>query len=155
MRSIAIALSFGALATAATYAAARTGTAPAMQAGTLTCVTNPNVGLVFGTTRAAACTFVSDSGERREYGALFPRAGRDRDVTRSETLSWRVMTSDGSLRSSQLDGPFAAAPAATVPAFQAAARAVRLEPVRQEGEPGLNFADPAPRLLLGAVEGQQ
>jgi hypothetical protein len=97
---------------------------------------------------------VGASGERQVYGALFPRAGRDRDVTRSETLSWRVMTSDGSLRPAQLDGPFAGAPAATVPAFQAAARAVRLDPVRQEGDPGLNFADATPRLLLGAVAGQ-
>ncbi|ACL56693.1 DUF992 domain-containing protein [Methylobacterium nodulans] len=152
MRSIVIALSLAALASAATLAFARTGAERMRPAGTLTCTTNPHVGLVFGTTRAATCTVVGEAdGRPQDYGALFPRAGRDRDVTRSETLAWRIHTADGALRPGELEGLFSGDPAATLPAFRAERRAIRLEPIRPAADAGLNFAEGTPRLLLGAV----
>ncbi|MFE1599150.1 DUF992 domain-containing protein [Methylobacterium sp. ID0610] len=156
MRSIVIALSLAGLAFAASVVAARThavGThAVGMRpAGTLTCITSPHVGLVFGTTRAATCTVVgSADGTRQAYGALFPRAGRDRDGSRSETLAWRVLTADGILRPGELAGPFTGDPAAALPSFRAERRSIRLEPLRPAAETGLDFDGGTPRLLLGA-----
>ncbi|WP_407529896.1 DUF992 domain-containing protein [Methylobacterium oryzisoli] len=156
MRTIAIALSSGLFAAAATLALAGTDARPLQPAGTLTCITNPHVGLVFGTTRAASCLLVSEGGDlRQDLAALLPGAGRDRDVTGSETLSWRVLTPDGSLRAGQIDGVFAGGMSASaVPAFQAEGRAVRLEPLPSAGAEDLNFSGPAPRLLLGTPEGR-
>ncbi|MBY0299230.1 MAG: DUF992 domain-containing protein [Methylobacterium sp.] len=153
MRTITIALSSGLLAAAATLALAGTEARPLRPAGTLTCITNPHVGLVFGTTRAASCLLVSEGGDlRQDLGALLPGAGRDRDVTRSETLSWRVLTADGSLRAGQVDGVFAGEASATVPVFQAEGRPVRLEPLPSAAAEDLNFSGPAPRLLLATPE---
>ncbi|MCP1549111.1 MULTISPECIES: DUF992 domain-containing protein [Methylorubrum] len=102
MRTILAALVAMTLATAAD---ARTidATAEGRVAGTLTCETRTDLGLVFGTARVAACTFVTGDGRRQPYAALLPpREGE----AGPRILAWRVITADGTSRPGLLDGSF-------------------------------------------------
>ncbi|MEH3146494.1 MAG: DUF992 domain-containing protein [Methylobacterium frigidaeris] len=138
MRPLAVASAAALLAaTAAGYALARPDARPELRtAGTLTCTTNPNLRLVLGHTGGATCTFVSSRGDLRQtYGALFSQARAPGEPT-AATVSWQVLTADGSSRPGLLDGLFdggAGQHGAGLPAFEARSRGVRLEPGEEAG----------------------
>ena len=73
MRSIAAALIGIALAAGASYAHTNRTDASGQEAGTPTCVTKPEPGLVFGRSPVADCSFVAArGGVRQDYRALLP-----------------------------------------------------------------------------------
>ncbi|WP_298965430.1 DUF992 domain-containing protein [uncultured Methylobacterium sp.] len=132
MRPLVVALAASLVATAAAYALARPGPQPDWRtAGTLTCTTNPNLRLVLGHTGGATCTFVAARGDLRQtYAALFSQARGTGDPT-AATVSWHVLTADGTAGAGRLDGLFdggARGSATGVPAFEARSGTVRLEP---------------------------
>ena len=148
MRSILIALSLGVAAATVAYAHTADGSAPARSAGILTCRTLPNVSLVFGKTRVAACSFEADRSDfTQAYGAvLLPRA--DDDGTLSRTIIWRVVTAGGATRAAMLDGAFSSSePGAILQGVSA-----RLEPISEIVEAGviLGAADEA-RTEVGSL----
>ncbi|WP_187371370.1 DUF992 domain-containing protein [Methylobacterium oryzihabitans] len=138
MRPLALALAASLVATAAAYALARPGPQPDWQpAGTLTCTTNPNLRLVLGHTGGATCTFVAAHGDLRQtYGALFSQ-GRSGGEPTAATVSWRVLTTDGTAGAGRLDGLFdggAREPGTGgLPVFEARSGTVRLEPAAPAG----------------------
>lgn len=112
MRSILIALTVGIAAGTVAYAHTGDDATPTRQAGTLTCKTLADVGLVFGKSRVAACTFVSDRGDFAQvYGAILPPRA---DMEAPETLAWRVVTAGGASRPDMLDGLFTSASGASL-----------------------------------------
>ncbi len=130
MRTIlaALAVTTFAAATLATAADARTAdaTGEGRVAGTLTCETRTDLGLVFGTARIAACTFVTEDGQRQPYAALLP----PREVEAGpHVLAWRVVTADGTSRPGFLDGSFNGDAAGAL--HGAAARLAPLDAVKE------------------------
>ena len=152
-----------ALATvAATAAEARTSfpSAPMRQAGTLTCAVEPGVGLVFGSTRATDCRFVSNRGGfQQAYMGRLDRAGIDLGVSSHQQITWRVMTPGGASRSSMLNdvfsGPSGEATvfggAGTQVMFDRGGNRVILQPIAHSGQAGFNLAVGEGRLGLGAA----
>ena len=162
MRAKLSALAVLAIVGATTGAGAATGTfpfAPMRQAGTLTCAVDPGVGVVFGSTRATHCAFVSNRGGfTQSYGGRIDRAGLDLGLTGGQTIAWRVMTPGGASRSGMLDGFFAGPSAeatlfggpGTQIAFTAGSDRVVLEPVMYSGHAGFSFALGEARMAIGA-----
>lgn len=99
------------VACGAAYAHGRS--APAVEgmrpAGTLTCVTRPELTLVFGRTPVAGCAFVpSDGSLGHAYLAMFDRLPAHLPMPGAETTRWEVSTPDGRLPLGALTGAFAA-----------------------------------------------
>lgn len=117
----------------ATVADARTTDAgEGRAAGTLTCRTRSDLGLVFGTARIATCTFVAQSGRRQRYAAILPPRATEAGP---DLLTWRVVTADGSSRPNLLDGAFSGAPSGML-----RGSAAILAPLGSEGEMHLRLA---------------
>lgn len=160
MRSTLAALALLALAGTAQAATNNFPFAPMRQAGTLTCSVEPGVGLVFGSTRATRCEFVSNRGGfTQSYNGRIDRAGLDLGLTSGQTIAWRVMTPGGASRSSMLDG-FFAGPSAEATlfggpgsqiAFTAGGDRVVMEPVMYSGHAGFSFAVGEARMSIGAA----
>lgn len=136
MRKILAALAAATFAAAplATAADARTtdATGQGRAVGTLTCETRTDLGLVFGTARVAACTFVTEDGQRQPYAALLPpREGE----AGPRILAWRVVTADGTSRPGLLDGSFSGDAAGAL-----RGTAASLAPLDAAGETGLRLA---------------
>ena len=146
MRSILIALTFGVAAASIAYAHTTDGALPMREAGTLSCRTQPELGLVFGRTPVAACTFLAaQGGAVQAYAALLaPRA--DVEVA-GRTLAWRVLTPGGTSRSGMLEGDFAPAGAGA----SLRGRTAGLDPVDASGEARLTLAAAAPQIALGSL----
>ena len=161
MRAKLSALALLALVATETGAGAATSFpfAPMRQAGTLTCAVEPGVGIVFGSTRATRCAFVSNRGGfTQSYNGRLDRAGIDLGMTSGQTIAWRVMTPGGASRSSMLDG-FFAGPSAEATlfggpgsqlSFVVGGDRVVLEPVMYSGHAGLSFALGEARMAIGA-----
>lgn len=160
MRSSLVALALATLAgTAAQAAAPSFPAAPMRQAGTLTCTMEPGVGLVFGSTRATQCQFVSNrGGYSQTYSGRLDRAGLDLGVTSGQTIAWRVLTPGGASRSGMLNsifaGPSAEATllggAGSQMSFDVRGERVVIEPIAYSGHAGFSFALGEARLGLGA-----
>ena len=146
MRSILIALTFGVAAASIAYAHTTDGAQPMREAGTLSCRTRPELGLVFGRTPVAACTFLAaQGGAAQTYAALLAPRAEAEDAAR--TLAWRVMTPGGTNRSGMLDGDFA--PAGAAAALRG--RAAGLEPLDASGEVRLTLGAVAPQVAFGSL----
>lgn len=147
MRSILIALSLGVAAASVAYAHTADGSAPVKQAGTLTCRTLTDVGLVFGKTRAAACTYRADGRDFSEsYGALLPPRADDEGM--SYAITWRVMTAGGASRPGMLDGAFGLGEPGAVLRGKGAV----LEPTGEAIEANVTFAANGERRDIGALD---
>lgn len=156
MRAIAIAFSAAMLAAGAAYAHGSLTEAPDPQsAGTLTCITKPDVSLIFGRTPIADCTFVSERGNfRQSYVAMFSRATH---VDTAQKVSWRVLTKDGFARPGMLSDLFTvpvsqseSAKAPTAPEMMG--RAATLQLLSHSGQTSAKFALSQPRIALAATE---
>lgn len=141
MRSILVALLVGTAAATLAYAHGVETPAPGRSAGTLTCRTNPDLGLVLGTNRGAACQLATADGQRQSYAAILP-PGAEGEGAR--TLTWRVSTADGRARPGLLDGRFTAE-GAVLHGDRA-----DLAPIDAAGETGLRLAADDARVTVGA-----
>ncbi len=109
MRSIAATLFGISLAAGATYAQADLAHSPERVAGTLTCVTRPDLSLVFGRSPVADCTFESQTGGfRQDYQALLPEKGSAGEIERADRIVLRVWTHNDARSHARLDGAFRA-----------------------------------------------
>ena len=154
MRTIAIAFSAALLAAGAAYAHGSLTEAPAQTAGTLTCITKPEVSLIFGRTPIADCTFVSERGNfRQNYVAMFSRAAH---VDTAQKVTWRVLTKDGFVRPGMLSDLF------SVPVTQSESAQTRATPemvgrnatlqlLSHSGQTSAKFALSQPRIALAAI----
>ena len=143
MRAVLAAVVFATLSLA-TDADARTtdGAGEGRAAGTLTCRMRDDLGLVFGTARVAACTFVTGDGLRQPYAALLPpRAGEDG----RRVMTWQVVTADGTSQAGLLDGAFAGDEAGRL-----RGPAALLAPLDAPGETSLRLAAHEVRVEVGA-----
>lgn len=141
MRSLLVALTLGTAAATIAYAHGLDEAAPGRTVGSLTCRTNPDLGLVLGRTRGAACHLATADGQRQSYAALLP-PGTEGEGAR--TLTWRVTTTDGRVRPGFLDGRFSGD--GTVLRGERA----ELAPIDAMGETGLRLAADDARVTLGA-----
>ncbi len=142
MRALLAALVLAPLAT--TIADARTvaGAGDGRGIGTLTCRTRTDLGLVLGTARVAACSFVTANGRRQSYAALLPPRA---DEAGGRVLTWRVVTADGASRPGLLDGAFSGDVAGPL-----RGTAATLAPIDAAGETGLRLAADDGRVAIGA-----
>jgi hypothetical protein len=160
MRTAIIAIALSTLAAAAAEARTSFPSAPMRQAGMLTCDIEPGVGLVLGSTRGASCRFVSNRGGFvQPYGGRMDRAGLDLGVASPQSITWRVTTPGGASRTNMLNGMFVGPSAeatlfggsGTQVSFGYGADRVVLEPVRQSGQAGFNFAVGEGRFDIGST----
>ncbi len=111
MRSAAAILFGVVLAAVASYAQADLADAPERVAGTLTCLTRPDLSLVVGRSPVAECAFAGQDGTlHQDYVALLPEAGRPGDVERSDRIVWRVWTRGRTGRDARFEGTFRTRP---------------------------------------------
>ena len=141
MRSILVALLVGTAAATLAYAHGVESPAPGRSAGTLTCRTNPDLGLVLGLNRGASCHLATADGQRQSYAALLP-PGADGEGAR--TLTWHVRTADGRTRPGLLDGRF------TLDGALLRGARADLAPIDAHGETGLRLAADDTRMTVGA-----
>lgn len=155
MRSFLIATVTGLLAAGAAYAHGLNAEPTAQQsAGILTCKTKPEATLVFGRAPVADCTFVAErGGDRQTYVALFSRTATTAELDASQTVTWRVLTKDGTVRPGVLADLFKA------PSSQAAAskpelvgRAASLQLLSHSGQTSAKFALAQPRIQLAEAQ---
>ena len=106
MRStLCVVLGLATLAASAAEARPLNKPAPLRQAGTLTCVTDPSLGFILGSTRAATCTYVSKYGRFSQvYAGRLSRVGFDVGLTSGQLISWKISTPGGRSRSNMLNG---------------------------------------------------
>lgn len=137
----------GILAGAALFASASLANAGEVKVGTLTCISQPSVGLVLGSVKVADCLYNSFDGTAQEYTAKFTRVGPDLGVTGSETTVWSVVA-PGSSDADSLRGTYvgASAEAAAIVGVGVNAlvggleKSVALQPVSASGSTGLRAA---------------
>jgi hypothetical protein len=155
MRSFApIALATALVAGLASTAEARP--APLRQAGTLTCVLDPAIGLVVGSARGASCTF-DRTGRRPEgYTGTLSRVGVDLGIASATAVQWRVYTPGGKVRRGMLAGSFGGPSSeatvvvgpGVVTLLGHGRQRIALEPITSSGQAGLTFALGQAGLLL-------
>ncbi len=151
MRSIAAALVGIALAAGASYAHTNRTDASGQVAGTLTCVTKPELSLVFGRSPVADCSFVAErGGVRQDYRALLP-AGPAADVGAVQRIVWRVLTRDEVIRPAMLGGAFRSV-LTDADRPRLAGRSADLELVSHSRRSIASFAHGHTRIDLAAVE---
>jgi hypothetical protein len=134
--------------------------APLRQAGTLTCVTDPSLGFIVGSTRAATCTYVSNRGRFSQvYAGRVSRVGFDVGLTSGQTMVWKISTPGGRSRSNMLNGLYGGSSAeATLLVgpgsqivFNEQGQRMLIEPVAHSGQVGLGLAFGASALELSAA----
>ncbi|GEP12157.1 DUF992 domain-containing protein [Methylobacterium gnaphalii] len=109
MRSIAPAILGIALGAGASYAHANRTEAVEQVVGTLTCVTRPELSIVFGRSPFADCAFIAERGDvRQAYQAVLRASDPTLQVEAVQKIVWRVRTRDGSSRPAMLQGAFRA-----------------------------------------------
>jgi hypothetical protein len=159
LSAVALLVLAGTAAGSSANAATSFPTASMRQAGTLTCAVEPGVGLVFGSSRATRCEFVSNRGGfTQSYNGRIDRAGIDLGLTSGQTIAWRVLTPGGASRSGMLDGFFAGpsaeatlfgGPGSQV-SFTVGGDRVVLQPTLYSGHAGFSFALGEARMAIGA-----
>jgi hypothetical protein len=134
--------------------------APLRPAGTLTCVTDPSLGLIVGSTRAATCTYASNYGRFSQvYAGRLSRVGFDVGLTSGQMISWRISTPGGRSRSNMLNGLYSGSSAeATLLVgpgsqfvFNERGDRILIEPIGHTGQAGFGLAFGASALELSAT----
>ncbi len=120
-----------------------------INAGTLTCKGEGNVGLIVGSIEKLMCTYApSGSGVMRDYSATITRIGLDVGVRGKSTLVWAVLGSSSSVPGDDLGGTFAGVSADVAAGIGAGAnvllggnqKSVALQPLSVSGGTGINLA---------------
>ena len=120
-----------------------------VEIGTLTCVGGEGVGLLIGSQKTYACTFVSSTNSDREtYDATVTKIGLDIGITGKTTMVWTVLAASQRVRPGILRGTYAGASADAAIGVGGGAkvlvggssRSIALQPVSVQGQSGINLA---------------
>src|SRR5918997_5120285 len=130
-----------------------------VQAGTLVCDVSGGLGLIIGSQREMACTFVNSRGELEVYAGVIRRFGLDIGATTGGQMVWSVFAPSGPFTRGALAGNYSGASAeATVVAGLGANvlvggsnRSFALQPLSVQGQAGLNLAVGVADLQLQAA----
>jgi hypothetical protein len=121
----------------------------AFRAGTLTCMSNPRIGLIIGSRQTLRCVFRLRNGSRQYiYEGTVRRIGLDLGITPSSALVWRVFARNSQVGRGTLRGNYVGASGSVAfgPGLGAnvliggSRRTVMLQPLSLERQIGVSLA---------------
>lgn len=132
---------------AATITPALAATASGTNVGSLDCMIDGGIGLIFGSKKEVSCTFHPVKGSAQNYRGSITKIGVDIGFTQKSYVKWLVFA-PGSLEPGALAGSYGGASAeATVVVGLGAnvlvgglKNSIALQPVSVQGQTGLNLA---------------